>query len=105
MTTTANQAARLYVLDQTTELGLVQKVLPGEYAGDMRVSTKLTITGTDEEGRHGFVDLTIRNDEQEGQAELDMDASQARQLAAYLLQIADELDTRTQSGLELRAAA
>ncbi|MFC7402911.1 hypothetical protein [Citricoccus sp. GCM10030269] len=105
MTTTASKTTRLYVLDQATELGLVQQVLPGMYAADMRVSTKLTITGTPQEDLHGWADLTVYDDDHVEQAKVGMDAAQARALAAYLLQIADELDARTEDDRELKTAA
>ncbi|NUL43863.1 hypothetical protein F7P69_01425 [Cellulosimicrobium funkei] len=103
--TTTTPATNIAVLNQTTELDLIQQVLPGGTSADLRVDTTLSITGTSDEGRSGWADLTFYDDENEGRSTIGFDGGQARQLAAYLLQVADELDARTRNGQEFQAAA
>lgn len=93
--TTKTTAPTLTVLDQATELRLAAASIPGTCAETLNVLTKLVITGTEEQGRKGWADLTISGTETVGEAEFGFDAHQARQLAGLLTAIADELDART----------
>lgn len=93
--TTKTTAPTLTVLDQVTEFGLAAASIPGTCAETVNVFTKLVITGTEEQGRNGWADLTINGTETVGKAEFGLDAHQARQLAGLLTAIADELDART----------
>lgn len=94
MTASTEQTTRLTVLDEALELGLLPHMLKGSAESDVRVGTTLTITGTPDEGRHGFAELTFHAEHVIEASKVSMDAGQARQLAAYLLDVADELDTR-----------
>lgn len=92
---TTTKAPALNILDQATELQLIPTVIPGTVADTLNVATKLVITGTEDQGHHGWAELTIRCEDFPGTAEFGVDARQARDLAQYLAALADELDTRT----------
>ncbi|WP_313816365.1 hypothetical protein [Citricoccus sp.] len=103
MTTNAHG---LTLLDDVQTLGYAAASIPSTgVASALTVSTTLTVTQEDGD-RRGWADLKIREEDYEGESRFGFDANQARQLAAHLLKIADEIDARTaDSQSELKAAA